>query len=134
VENRERMLDEAELRAMSTGELVRHAIAEAQLLARAEILHAKQELKSEIKAAKKAGIFLGAALALALSGLAILLATIAVALPMAEWVSFLIVGFVILGIAGGLGFLGVKSLPKKPLPKTQERLKKDFVLTREQLA
>ncbi len=134
MENRERMLDEAELRAMSTGELVRHAIEEARLLARAEVLYAKQELKGELKAAKMAGIFLGAALALALSGLAVLLATIAVALPMAEWLSFLIVGLVILAAAGGLAFFGVKQLPKKPLPKTQERLKKDFVLTREQLA
>ena len=134
MENRERMLDEAQLRDMSTAELVRHAIEEARLLAKAEVLYAKQELKDELKAAKMGGIFLGAAFVLALCGLAVLFAVIAVALPIAEWLSFLIVGVVLVAIAGGLGFLGVKNLPRKPLPKTQERLKKDFVLTKERLA
>lgn len=134
MENRERMLDEAQLRAMSTGELVRHAIEEARLLAKAEVLHAKQEMREELKAAKASGILLGVAGVVALCALAVLFSAIAVALPMAEWLSFLIVGVGLLGVAAACGVLGVKALPKKPLPKTQERLKKDYSLTREQLA
>ena len=36
-------------------------------------------------------------------------------------------------VSGGLAFAGVKRLPKKPLPHTQERLKTDLARTRETL-
>jgi hypothetical protein len=76
---------------------------------------------------------LGACLALALSGLAIALSAIAFALPVAGWLAALIVGLGLIILAGGLGWLGFRWLPKKPLPRTQERLKTDVTLTREQL-
>lgn len=133
MENRERMLDEAQLRDMSTGELVRHAIEEARLLARAEVLHARQELREELAAAKVGGILLGAALVVGLCGLSVLFAVIAVALPISEWLAFLLVGVGLLLIAGICAAIGVKNLPKKPLPKTQERLKLDLSLTKEEL-
>ena len=126
-------LDETQVRELSTVELVRRALDETRLLARAEVLHAKQELKEELRAAKASGILLGAGLTLGLCGLTILFVAIVVALPIAEWASALIVGGALILLAAALALAGVKRLPKKPLEHTQERLKEDVTLTREQL-
>ena len=126
-------LERRQLESLSTAELVRHAIDEARLLARAEILHAKKELKEEVQAARTAGILLGAAGVLALVGLAALLVAVGLALPVAQWLGVLIVGLVLVLAAGGLGLAGKKRLPGKPLSHTQERLKTDVLRTRETL-
>jgi hypothetical protein len=57
-----------------------------------------------------------------------------VALPISLGWAFVLVGVVLAVVAAGLGYLGYKKLPRQPLPKTQERLKKDFQLTKESLA
>ena len=133
MELEDQRLDEEQIRRLSTVELVRRALEEARLLTRAEILHAKQEMREELRAAKGASALLGACLALALSGLAIALSAIAFALPITGWLAALIVGLGLIVIAGGLGFVGLRRLPKKPLPHTQERLRTDVSLAREQL-
>lgn len=126
-------LERRQLETLSTAELVRHALAEAKLLVKAEVLHAKKELREEVKAARTSGILLGAGAVLALVGLTLLFVALVGALPLSLWLSALIVGVVVLLVAGGLAFTGVKRLPKKPLPHTQERLKTDFNLARETL-
>ena len=126
-------LERRQLETLSTAELVRHAINEARLLARAEVLHAKKELKEEITAAKTAGILLGAGGVLGLVGLTTLFVAVGLALPLAQWLGVLLVGVFLLLVAGGLAFMGSKHLPGKPLPHTQERLKTDLVRTRETL-
>ena len=129
----EQRLDEAQLRNMSTVELVRHAMTEMKLLVRAEVLHARIELKEELKEARNAGILIGAALFLAPAGLGIALMAIVLALPFAQWLSALVLGVVVLVLAGLLAFLAVKKLPKQPLARTRDRLKLDWMLTREEL-
>ncbi|WNG30858.1 phage holin family protein [Cystobacter fuscus] len=126
-------LERRQLESLSTAELIRHAIDEARLLARAEILHAKKELKEEVKAARSAGILLGAGAVLGLVGLAALLVAVGLALPLAQWLGVLLVGVFLVLVAGGLAFAGKKRLPTQPLPHTQERLKTDVVRTRETL-
>jgi uncharacterized membrane protein YqjE len=133
VELGEQRLDEAQLRNMSTPELVRHAMTEMKLLVRAEVLHARTELKEELREARNAGILLGAALFLAPAGLAIALMAIVLALPADRWLWSLIVGFVVLALAAVLVFLAVNRLPKHPLARTRDRLKLDWLLTREEL-
>lgn len=134
METRDERLDEAQLRNMSTAELVRHALDEAKLLAKAEVLHAKQELKQELTQAKMTGVLFGAAVATALSGLTLLFVALALVLPLAEPLAAVVVGGGLLAVAAVCAVMGLKGLPKKPLPKTQERIKKDFAITREQLA
>ncbi|HEY1418607.1 MAG TPA: phage holin family protein [Myxococcaceae bacterium] len=129
----EQRLDEAQLRNMSTPELVRHAMTEMKLLVRAEVVHARAELKQELKAARNAGILFGVALLLAPAGLGIALLAIVFALPVVQWASALVLGLVVLGLAGLLVFLAVKRLPKQPLARTRDRLKLDWMLTREEL-
>lgn len=121
-------------RHISTGELIRRALDEAKMLAKAEVLHAKQELKDDLQAAKRAGIFLGAAFVLALSGLSVLLVALALALPLPHGRAALIVGAVLVVLAGVGGFLGVQRLPKAPLAKTKRRIQTDIAVTRERLA
>ncbi|AEI64288.1 phage holin family protein [Corallococcus macrosporus] len=126
-------LERSQLETLSTAELIRHALAETRLLVRAEVMHAKKELREELKAARTAGILLGAGAVLALTALAVLFVALGLALPLGQAVGVLVVGVVLLAIAGGLLFLGSKRVPKKPLPHTQERLKTDYHLTRETL-
>ena len=133
VELGEQRLDEAQLRNMSTVELVRHGMTEMKLLIRAEMLHARTELKAELKEARNAGILIGAALFLAPAGLAIALMPIVFALAEPRWLVSLILGLVVLGAAVILGMVAVKRLPKQPLSRTRDRLKLDWILTKEEL-
>jgi len=133
VELGEQRLDEAQLRNMSTPELVRHAMTEMKLLVRAEVVHAQAELRQELKEARNAGILFGAALFLAPTGLGVALLAIVFALPVVPWASALVLGLGVLSLAALLVFLAVKSLPKQPLARTRDRLKLDWMLTREEL-
>lgn len=126
-------LERGQLESLSTAELIRHAIEEARLLARAEVLHAKKELREEVNAARTSGILLGAGGVLALVSLAALFVALGLALPVAQWLGVLLVGVFLLLLGGGLAFAGYKHLPKKALPHTQERLKTDIARTRETL-
>lgn len=126
-------LDRAQLEHLSTTELVRHALTEAKLLVRAEVLHAKKELQEEVKAARTSGILLGAGAVLALVSLAALVVAAGLALPLPDWAGVLFAAVFCLAVGGALAVVGVKKLPKKPLPHTQERLKTDLSLTRETL-
>jgi Putative Actinobacterial Holin-X, holin superfamily III len=126
-------LDSEQLRRMSTVELFRHALDEARLLVRAEVLIARQELRDELAAAKVAGILLGAGGVLGLVGLTLLFVAAAVALPLPQWLGALVLGVVILAVAAICAFAGTKRLPKRPLPRTQERVRTDLAVAREQL-
>jgi hypothetical protein len=126
-------LDAEQLRRMSTTDLVRHALEEARLLVKAEVLVAKQELRAEVAAAKTAGALLGAGAVLAFVGLTLLFVALAVALPVAHWLGALLLGVLVLGGAALCATLGVKRLPKQPLPRTQERLRVDLAAARETL-
>ncbi len=133
MEHESERLERRQLESLSTAELIRHAIEEARLLARAEVLHAKKEMQEELKAARTSGVLLGAGAVLGLMALAALLVTLGLALPLAEWLGVLLVGAFLLLLSGGLAFAGYKRLPKKPLPHTQDRLKTDIARTRETL-
>src|SRR5436190_1875566 len=106
------------LRERSTPELIRSALDEARLLARAEVLHAKQELREEIAGSKRAGIFLGSAATFALCGLSALFVALGLVLPVSATVGTWIVGVGLLLIALVLGLLGRRALPTRPLART----------------
>lgn len=120
-------------RERSTSDLIRHALEEAKLLARAEVMHAKLELRGELKAASRAGMALGAAATLGMVGLTLIFATIALALPLAGWLGMLIVSVVVLIGAAVAGLVGFKKLPKQPLARTRARLLDDVTMAREHL-
>lgn len=121
-------LDKAQLEQLSTAVLLKQALSEARLLVRAEVLHAKREMKEEVKAARTCGILLGSAGVLALSCLSVLFVALGMSFAMTTGVW--VVGALLLIATATLGYLGVKKLPRQALPHTQERLLSDFHQTR----
>jgi 4-hydroxybenzoate polyprenyltransferase len=127
-------LDEQELRSKSTAELIRHALEEAKLLAKAEVIHAKQEMKEELKGLKLFAILTGISVALGLCALSALFVALGLLIPLPASGGVAVVGAGLLVIAALVALVGWRKLPKKPLPRTQERLRQDYAVTRERLA
>ena len=111
---------------LSTNELVRRAMSEARLLAKAELLHAKVELAQEVRAARAVGIFAGSGAALALVGLAMLFVAGAAALALPLWAAALLAAGVAFVLAAVLGAVAWTKLPKKPMRHTLERMSMDL--------
>jgi hypothetical protein len=128
------LTEQQQLQALSTAELLRHVVEEARLLTKAEVLHAKHELKDEVQRVKRAAILFGVAMGLGLSGLSVLFVALALALPWPPPVSALVVGSVLVLIAGGAAAIAYGRLPKRPMEQTQARIRNDVRLTREQIA
>src|SRR4051812_26559388 len=104
--------------------LVRNAVQETQNLIKLEIALAREDIQSEIAAAKLSAIAFtitasAALLALAMGLVAIVLA--AGGRPLAA----IIVGLVMLCVAAVAGFSGYKALPKRPFLRTRERIESD---------
>lgn len=133
MQEQERKLDAEQLRAMSTADLFRHALEETRLLARAEVLHARQEIREELRSVKAAGIALGATAVIALCGIALLLVAAALAIPLREPFSALIVGGACLLAAAGGGLFAMRKMPRKPLEITQGRVRRDMSMAKEEL-
>ncbi|GGR62933.1 membrane protein [Nocardioides luteus] len=114
----------------SMGELVSRLSEEMSSLVRGEMELARLELTEKAKhAGKGAGAFGGAGL-VALYGLGVLIATaiLALALVMDAWLAALIVGVVLLVIAGVMAMVGKKQVsegtPMKP-ERATENVKRD---------
>ncbi|MEU0265470.1 phage holin family protein [Nocardioides sp. NPDC006303] len=114
----------------SMGELVSRLSTEMSSLMRGELELARLELTEKAKhTGKGAGAF-GAAGLVALYGIAALIAAaiIALALVMDAWLAAVLVGVVLLVIAGGIALFGKKQVsegtPMKP-ERATENLKRD---------
>ncbi len=116
-----------------TAELFREAVDETRELVRLEVELAKQELREELGRAKISAVAIGSGAALALSGLTMFFVTIAMAFAM-EWLAALILGGILVVLAGILAFGGFKALPRKPLEETKERLETDLKQLKERVA
>ncbi|WP_242893291.1 phage holin family protein [Actinomadura litoris] len=104
-----------------TGELVRQAAQQVSELMRAELRLAAAELKDKGKhAGKGAGMYGGAGL-VALYGVGVLLAAAvaALALVLPMWASALIIGAVLLAVAGVLAMLGRRETARATPPKPE---------------
>lgn len=116
-----------------TAELFREAVDETRELVRLEVELAKEELREEIGRAKIGAIALGAGGGLALSGVTMFFVTIAMAFTM-EWLAALIIGGILVVMAGVLALGGYKALPKRPLEQTKERIETDLKQLKERVA
>jgi hypothetical protein len=126
--------EEEQLRQLSTAALLKLAISEIKLLARAEVLHARLELKDELRRARTAGILLGAGLALFVCALSVALVGVALALPISRTAAAFIMADFVLAVALICGTVGYRHLPRKPIHKTRNRIKEDLAISKEQLA
>lgn len=135
-------LKELEERAMAepvdaqgepTPQLMREAFDEVRELVRLEVAMARQEVQGELTQAKAAGIALGAGAALAIAALTMFLVAIAAAFK-TIWLAALIIGGIVLLVAGALGYAGWKAIPRRPLAETKERVETDLKQLRERTA
>jgi Flp pilus assembly protein TadB len=94
---------------------------------------AREELKAELTQAKAAGISIGAAAAFALAGLTMCCVAIAAAFANVG-IAALVVAGVLLLVAGLLGYLGYRAVPRKPFGETRARLGSDVKQLRERIA
>jgi hypothetical protein len=116
-----------------TSQLFREALDETRHLVRLEVLLARKELQSDLALAKKGGIVLALAAILAVSAIALLLCAVALAFA-TPWLAAVVLGGILLCVAAPLGFAGWKTLPKKPLGQTKERLEDDLKQLKERIA
>ena len=121
------------LEEASTVDLVREALDEAKELVRLEVEIAKDEVKQEVAQTKKAAIGFGVALAFGLVVLSLLAVAIVLAVG-GTAVGALIVASVFLVLGGVAGYLGYSMIPKKPLDKTINRVKRDVNQLKEHIA
>lgn len=121
------------LEQASTVDLVKEALDEAKELIRLEVEIAKDEVKQEVAQTKRAAIGFGVALAFALVVLSLLAVAIVLAVG-GTAVAALAVAGVFLVLGGVAGYLGYTMIPKKPLDKTMNRVKRDVNQLKEHIA
>ncbi|MEY4550236.1 MAG: hypothetical protein RL685_6431, partial [Pseudomonadota bacterium] len=103
---------------LSTSELLRQTLDETKELVRLEVELARQDVSSELKQVKAAGILLGGAAAFAVVAIAMLDVALIIALGTTVTAA-LVVALIVLLQAGLLGYLGYRKLPKAPLQRTR---------------
>lgn len=118
---------------MSTAQLVKEAIDESRQLVKLEVELAKDELRQELKDAKRSAIMFGVAAVAALLAAAMMFVALALAIFPGP-VPALIIGIVLIAAAAVLGFVGFKKVPKKPLERTRRRLETDAQVIKEGMA
>jgi len=104
-------------------QLVRDGVAQARELFRLEVALARNEMRSELARAKAGVIALVLATGAAVASCTLFL--VAVALAFSGQVLATLFGLVLLLVAGGLGLLGYKRLPTKPMAETTVRISAD---------
>lgn len=116
-----------------TVDLVKEAILDTRELMMTEIELAKNELREELQRAKVAAIALGAAGGAAFIGLTMIIVSIALAIDL-SWLPAFLIGLGLL-VAAAIGVVvGYSRVPKKPLPRTLERVKTDVRILKERIA
>lgn len=126
-------LDRENLERLSTTDLLKHALDEVRLLAKAEILHARKEFKEEVASAKTSAILLGSGVFLAAIALSALVVALGLLIPVAPALGVAIAGGVFLIAGAALVYFGVQSITGNRMHHTKERLQNDLHLTRESL-
>jgi len=116
-----------------TGELIREALEETRDLVRLEVALAREELKAELTHAKVGGFALASAAGAGISAFTMFMVTIALAFRW-SWLAALIIGGILLCLAGALALGGWKSVPKEPLVETRERVESDLKQLKERIA
>jgi uncharacterized membrane protein YqjE len=116
-----------------TTDLVKEALDEAKQLVKIEVQLAKEEVREEVGQAKNAAIMFGASTFMGIVGVALLLVALALAIFPGP-IPALVIGGVMLVVAGVLGLVAYKKVPKKPLDHTKQRLETDAKILKERIA
>ncbi len=115
-------------------ELLREALGETSRdLVRIEVALAREELRSAFAVAKISVFAIASAAAVALVAIAMFMVAVVLALNVG-WVGALVVGGILLLIAGVLGLIGWKTMPKELMGETKGRLQAEVKQLRERIA
>lgn len=117
----------------SAARLVQEALQEARTVLQLETRLAVDDVRKQAMGFKKAGISFSVAAVAGLLGLTLLLVALALAISLSP-VPALVIGLVLLIVAGVAGFAGWRKMPRKPLDATQDRIKTDVRIVKESLA
>jgi uncharacterized membrane protein YqjE len=117
----------------STTDLLREAIEETRQLVKIEVELAKDDVREELAAAKRAAVIFGVAAVSALLAASMLFVALALAIFPGP-VPALVIGGVLIATAAVLGIVAWKRTPKKPLDRTRRRLETDGRLLKEGLS
>lgn len=128
--------EERPLESASTGELLGQFFRQTSELLKKELELAKAEVGSTVQSAVTMTVGFAAAALLGMLGLGLLCsaAVLALATTMPAWGAALLVGVVMLVIAGILAAVAKKKGIKKPLERTQQSLKEDVQWAKERMA
>jgi hypothetical protein len=108
----------------SASQLVREALDDMRVLARAEVQLAKEDVREDLRRVEGAAIGFGAAAACALLVLVLLIVALVLAIgPSAIAALLVAAGFLGLGVVAGA--VGYAAMPRKPLDRTRQRLGTD---------
>jgi hypothetical protein len=114
-----------------TLQLVRDALDQARELLRLEVALARNEMRSELARTRAGVIALLCAGGAAVAACTLFLVAIALAFSGPELAAFF--GLVLLLTAGGLGVVGYKRLPTKPMAETTVRISADVKQIKERI-
>jgi hypothetical protein len=114
----------------SSAQLIREALEEVRMLARAEVDLAKEDVRADLRRVEGAAIGFGIAAGCAMLFLSMLVVAIVLALGGTAVVALLVAAaLLVLAVAAGL--TGYFVLPRKPLDQTRRRLGADMREIRE---
>ena len=124
------------LESVSTGELLSRFFKQITELLKKELDLAKSEIRTSVQSIVTVTVEFLAAAIFGLLGLMLLsaAAVLGLATAMPAWLAALLVGFVMLVIAVGLGMAAKTKGIKKPLDRTQQTLKEDVQWAKERIA
>ena len=115
------------------GDLIREALGDTRELVRLEVALAREDLKSEVGAARTSAVMIGAATGGLLVSLGLLVVALVFAIG-AGWVGALVAGGALLLAAGLVGLAGWRAMPKSFFGETRERLLAEVEDLRERIA
>jgi len=123
-------------RSLSLRELIGEITAKVTLLAKKEVELAKTELKADLASELATVKGLGLAALVGVSGLNMLLVAIVLALAayLPGWLAALLIGGLLVMVAGILGYVSWARRVTSPLPATRRTLKEDAQWAKERLA
>jgi len=116
-----------------TTTLIRDAIEDAKRLIQLEVALARNEAKREIKGARGAAVAFGVSAVIAVMGATMFFVAIALAFASGP-VPALVVGGILLFVAGCAALVGMGLLPKQPLVETRQRIESNVRLVKERVA
>ena len=132
----ESTMENGTARSLPLRELIGEITSKATLLAKKEVELAKTELKADLTSELATVKGLGVAVLVGVSGLNMLLMAIVLALAayLPGWLAALLIGGVLIGAAGILGYASWTRRVTSPLAVTRKTLKEDAQWAKERLA